>query len=106
MDPRHLTVPAVLLALLAVWNVVTWAVYRLDKRRARTGRGARRIPERVLLGLAAVGGSPGALIAVYAHRQRHKAQKLGFVLWLWGIVVVQIAAAGLVAYALRAGRSS
>ena len=93
---------AVVLALLAAWNLGVWAVYRLDKARARRGRGARRIPERVLLGLAAAGGSPGALVAVYAHRQRHKAQKWPFVGWLLAIVVVQLAAgAALAALVLR-----
>jgi uncharacterized membrane protein YsdA (DUF1294 family) len=96
-----MTALAVLLAILAAWNLATWATFRLDKARARAGRGGRRIPERVLLGLAAAGGSPGALVAVYAHRQRHKAKKLGFMLWLWGIVVAQVAGALLVAHALR-----
>jgi uncharacterized membrane protein YsdA (DUF1294 family) len=91
----------VALALFAVWNLVTWAVYRGDKARARAGRGARRTPERVLLGLAAAGGSLGALVAVYAHRQRHKAKKLGFVLWLWAIVAAQVVGALLLVRALR-----
>jgi uncharacterized membrane protein YsdA (DUF1294 family) len=73
---------------LAGWNLVVWAIYRLDKARAR--RADRRVPERTLLALALVGGSPGALLAVYAHRQRHKARKLAFVGWLWAIVVVQV----------------
>jgi uncharacterized membrane protein YsdA (DUF1294 family) len=81
---------AIAITLLAAWNLATWAVYRLDK--ARAGRGARRVSERALLALAAAGGSLGALVAVYAHRQRHKAKKLGFVLRLWAIVVVQAAA--------------
>jgi uncharacterized membrane protein YsdA (DUF1294 family) len=97
-----MTVVLVALALATAWNLVVWAVYRLDKARARRGRGARRVPERVLLGLAAAGGSVGALVAVYAHRQRHKAQKWPFVAWLWAIVVVQVAgAAALAVLALR-----
>jgi uncharacterized membrane protein YsdA (DUF1294 family) len=68
-------------ALLALWNVATWAVYRVDKARAR--RRARRVSERSLLAMAALGGSPGALVAVYAHRQRHKARKRRFVTPLW-----------------------
>jgi uncharacterized membrane protein YsdA (DUF1294 family) len=95
---------AVALVTLAVLNFAPWAVYRLDKARARAGRGARRIPERTLLGLAAVGGSAGALVAVYAHRQRHKAQKLGFMLWLWGIALVQLAALGLAAWSIGTSR--
>jgi uncharacterized membrane protein YsdA (DUF1294 family) len=95
--PR-MTAILVLLALAAAWNLVVWGVYRLDKARARRGRGARRIPERMLLGLAAAGGSPGALVAMYAHRQRHKAQKWPFVGWLWAIVVVQVAGGAALAW--------
>jgi uncharacterized membrane protein YsdA (DUF1294 family) len=87
-------------AVLAAWNVATWAVYRIDKARARAGRGDRRISERALLGMAAAGGSIGALIAVYAHRQRHKAKKLGFAVRLWAIVVVHIVAVALLAHEL------
>jgi uncharacterized membrane protein YsdA (DUF1294 family) len=85
------TLLLIVLALVAAWNFFTWAVYRLDKARARKGQ--RRIAERALLGMAATGGSVGALVAVYAHRQRHKASKLRFMAWLWAIVVAQIAAA-------------
>lgn len=76
---------------LALLNVVAWASYRVDK--ARAVRGARRIPERVLLGLALIGGSAGALIAVYAHRRRHKARKWRFVILLWAIAAVHVAIA-------------
>jgi uncharacterized membrane protein YsdA (DUF1294 family) len=96
----RMTAPLVALALLTAWNLFVWAIYRLDKARARDGRGARRIPERVLLGLAAAAGSPGALLAMYAHRQRHKARKWPFVAWLWMIVVVQIAGGVVLAQAL------
>jgi uncharacterized membrane protein YsdA (DUF1294 family) len=84
-------------ALLVLWNVATWAVYRVDKARAR--RRARRVSERALLTMAALGGSPGALVAVYAHRQRHKARKRGFVAPLW---LITAAHAALVAWALWA----
>jgi uncharacterized membrane protein YsdA (DUF1294 family) len=89
----------VAIALVAAWNLATWAMYRTDKARARSARG-RRLPERVLLGMAAAGGSIGALIAVYAHRQRHKAKKLGFVRWLWAILVLQIVAGIMMAHIL------
>jgi uncharacterized membrane protein YsdA (DUF1294 family) len=94
------TVVLVAVAVLAAWNLVTWAVYRLDKARARAARGARRIPERTLLVMAAAGGSIGALVAVYGHRQRHKARKLGFVLPLWAIAAAH---AVLIALAQHAG---
>ena len=89
---------SVVAALLIAWNLVTWATYRVDKARARAARGARRIPERSLLAMAAASGSIGALIAVYGHRQRHKAQKLAFVAPLWAIVAVHAALIGLAAH--------
>lgn len=87
-------------AALLAWNLITWAAYRVDKARARAARGARRIPERTLLTMAAIGGSIGALIAVYGHRQRHKAQKLAFVVPLWAIVAAHSALAALAAHTL------
>jgi uncharacterized membrane protein YsdA (DUF1294 family) len=95
---HHAAVPvlsrpwAIAVAVAIAWNLVTWAVYRLDKARAR--RQQWRFRERTLLGMAALGGSPGALLAVYVHRQRHKAQKLGFVVPLWAIAAIH---AGLLA---------
>ena len=74
----------------AALNAVAWACYRLDK--ARAGRRARRIPERTLLALALVGGSLGALAGMYGHRHRHKTSKPRFVVALWGIVALQVAA--------------
>ena len=56
------------------WSVVTLWFYWSDKRRAIAGR--ERIPERVLHGLALIGGFPGAWIGRYAFR--HKTRKLSF----------------------------
>lgn len=57
-------------------TLLTRAVFRWDKWCAR--RGARRVPERTLLRLAAAGGIIGAYLGMYAHRQRHKAGKESF----------------------------
>jgi uncharacterized membrane protein YsdA (DUF1294 family) len=86
----------VLIAALVGINALTWAVYRIDKRRAR--RTARRVPERTLLGLAAAGGSAGALLAVYAHRQRHKARKSRFMAALWSIALAHAVIASSIVY--------
>ena len=82
---------ALVIAYAAI-NVVTWACYRLDK--ARATRRARRFSERSLLLLAFIGGSLGALVAVYLHRHRHKASKWQFVAVLWTIVVLHAVALG------------
>ena len=67
-----LTTPA---GALAVWliaiNLVTFAVYGADKRRAR--RGAWRVPEKTLFLLPLLGGSVGALLGMrgFRHKTKH-----------------------------------
>lgn len=73
------------LALVLV-NARTVHLFWQDKRYAETGR--RRIPESSLLMMAALGGSPGALIA--RPWFRHKTRKQPFSTWLWLIVTVQV----------------
>ena len=62
-------------------NVATMLVYGYDK--AIAGGPRRRIPERTLLALALLGGSPGALLAMGLFR--HKTVKVPFrryaILW-------------------------
>jgi uncharacterized membrane protein YsdA (DUF1294 family) len=57
-----------------------------DKLKAK--RGAWRIPEATLMGIAAVGGSIGALIGMYCFR--HKTRHLKFALGLPLILVLQL----------------
>lgn len=78
---------AVLGGLLIIANIVAWAAFRLDKRRAR--RGLRRISERRLLQLAALGGL-GAIVAMYAHRERHKVDKRRFATIVWLLFIAQV----------------
>ena len=85
---------AYVLAWLTTINLMSFAAFAQDKRRARLG--LRRIPERTLLILAALGGSPGALAARQA--LRHKTRKQPFVTRLFLIVVAQ--ATGFAAWAL------
>ncbi|MFC3174870.1 DUF1294 domain-containing protein [Novosphingobium bradum] len=84
-DPASL----VALALLAL-NLITLALFGLDKALARASR--RRIPEARLLGLALLGGTPGA----YAGRAlfRHKTRKQPFSRQLGGIAAMQVLVAG------------
>ena len=67
--------PFVLLGLL-LFNLITWALFAIDKRRAQAFRSRERIAETTLLGWALVGGSPAAWLAM--NRLRHKSAKDSF----------------------------
>jgi uncharacterized membrane protein YsdA (DUF1294 family)/cold shock CspA family protein len=69
-------------------SVVTFMAYAFDK--AAAARGARRIPESTLHGLALAAGWPGALLA--QQFLRHKSAKAEFRSVFWGTVVVNAAA--------------
>ena len=83
---------SIVLAAAAAMNLLAWLAFRLDKHRA--ARGARRTRERTLLAIAIAGGALGALVAMYAHRRRHKTAKRGFAAIVWLAATVQLAAAG------------
>lgn len=80
--------PLAALFLAALNGLTIWRFWD-DKQRARAG--ARRIPEGDLLGLALLGGSPGALLA--RRLFRHKTRKQPFSTHLLLIVALQIGAA-------------
>ena len=75
------------LRLINITAVVTMAA---DKRKAVKGKW--RIPERVLFGLAILGGSIGAIAGMYTfhHKTRHRSFTIG----LPAILLVQLSAAG------------
>ena len=74
---------------LVTVNVVAIGYYAFDKARARAGHS--RVPEVVLHGLSALGGSPGAFLAMGVFR--HKTIKGSFRILFWCIVILQIAIA-------------
>ena len=94
--------------LLAIWllliNLVTFLVFGVDKwkaRRKEKNESVRRVPEKTLLLLSALGGSVGALLAMRAfhHKTLHRAFRVGvplilalqilipFGLWLYFSVI-------------------
>ena len=89
-----LTTPA---GALAVWliaiNLVTFAVYGADKRRAR--QGAWRVPEKTLFLLPLLGGSVGALLGMWVFH--HKTKHWYFV---WGVPAILLAQAALAVWLL------
>ena len=91
-------------AWLAVWlviiNVVTFLVFGLDKWKAKRKvkkETVRRVPEKTLFLLSAIGGSVGALLGmkVWHHKTLHKSFRFGIPailalqiliplgLWIW-----------------------
>jgi uncharacterized membrane protein YsdA (DUF1294 family) len=72
---------------LVAINVVTFGYYGYDKGRARSS--ASRVPEAVLHGLTASGGSIGAYAAMRLFH--HKTIKGKFQILFWCIVVLQAA---------------
>jgi len=70
-------------------NIVTWFVYGWDKRLA--GLNQRRVPEAALLGLALLGGSPGAAFGMWAFR--HKTRKKPFLVAFGAVLLCQATAA-------------
>ncbi len=75
-------------AALLVLNLWTMVRFWQDKQRARAGE--RRIAEADLLGLALIGGTPGAFLA--RHLFRHKTRKQPFSTHLWLIAAIQAGA--------------
>ena len=74
------------LSYLLIINLITFLLYAIDKRRSI--RKAWRIPESVLMGFAAVGGSVGALLAMLLFR--HKTKHAKFTVGVPLILVAQI----------------
>ena len=72
---------------LLVINILTFAVYGIDKRKAK--QGSWRISEATLLMLAVIGGTIGALLGMQVWR--HKTMHLKFKYGLPLILLAQIA---------------
>lgn len=73
---------------LAVINIITFAVFGIDKLKAIKNKW--RIPEKVLFLLSIIGGSVGAMLGMYTFR--HKTKKPLFKFGIPAILIVQIVA--------------
>ena len=76
----------VLLIFFLAINAITLVLYGVDKRRAK--RKERRIPERILLGLAILGGAAGAYLGMRLYR--HKIRKTKFRYGIPFVLIAQI----------------
>ncbi len=77
----------IIAAWCALLSAVGFAMCAVDKSCAKRGR--RRIRERTLFLTAALGGSPGVWVGMYAFR--HKTKHRSFVLGIPAIIVGQAA---------------
>jgi uncharacterized membrane protein YsdA (DUF1294 family) len=76
----------VLTAYLVLVNAAALVLMLVDKQKAQ--RGAWRIPEATLMGVALIGGSLGAIAGMYLFH--HKTRHLKFALGLPLILAVQV----------------
>ena len=76
------------LAVPALFLVNCWTILRFWQDKQRAVAGERRIPEGDLLGLALIGGSPGAFLA--RRLFKHKTRKEPFSTYLSVILMGQI----------------
>mgnify|MGYP001817435784 CR=1 FL=1 len=90
------------IVVLVIINLASFLVYKLDKVLS-TRQNAPRVPNLLLVLLAALGGSAGALLGIYAGREGHKTSPkyrwLRACVWLCFIVQVGL----LVWYLTRSG---
>ena len=74
---------------LVMINIAAFCMYGIDKSAAIKQK--QRIPNKVLLGMAVIGGSAGALAGMYMFR--HKTKKWYYTMTVPVILIIQIAAA-------------
>lgn len=77
------------LGITAAMSIATFIAYWWDKRMATSGAGGRRIPEKKLHWLAALGGWPGAFIG--SRLTHHKTRKVKFRVISATIILLHVA---------------
>ena len=83
-------IPVIIACYLLLVNLLAFALYGLDKRKAKKKK--FRIPERALLWMARIGGGVGSWIGImlFHHKTKHTKFKvlvpLWTVIWLVGII--------------------
>ena len=83
MDIRFYVVPLCVMSLLAL------VFFGMDKAGAADGR--KRIPELVLLSMAALGGSIGAVLgSILFHHKVNVGRKLHFFITLYGSLLLHV----------------
>ena len=81
-------------AVIVIWNIVTFSMYAIDKKRAASG--AWRIKEATLIGSAFLMGGLGALLGM--NILRHKTQHIQFKILIPLALVLKLAVIAAVVY--------
>lgn len=84
----------IIIIALVVINLIAFFMYGIDKAKAK--RGAWRIPEATLLGIAFFGGSVGAFLGMRVFR--HKTKHTRFVIGVPAMLILHILIAVFVVY--------
>ena len=83
-------IPVVIACYLLLVNLLAFALYGIDKRKAK--KKAFRIPERTLLWMARLGGGVGSWIGImlFHHKTKHTNFKVVVPLWtvIWLVVII------------------
>lgn len=79
-----------LMIYLATVNALGFLLMLIDKQKARKNRW--RIPEKTLLGVAAIGGSVGSLLGMYLfrHKTLHRRFSIGIPLMLIAQIAILV----------------
>lgn len=83
----NIPLKTIIIFYLVIINIITFFLYGVDKWKAQRSRW--RVPESVLLGMAAIGGSVGAWLGmrVWRHKTQHAKFRFGVPI----ILIVQVA---------------
>lgn len=83
--------PPIILLYILIINLLGLVLYALDKAKSKR-KGSRRIPERVLLWVARLGGGLGCWLGMmlFRHKTKHIHFKILVPLWtiLWVVALV------------------
>ena len=90
---QNISLVTIIVFYLVFINIITFFLYGVDKWKAQRVRW--RIPESVLLGMAAIGGSVGAWLGMQVWR--HKTQHAKF---RYGVPIILIAQVALLVWIL------
>ncbi len=94
MNTTTIIIYGIFAIYLLIINMVSFYMFGIDKRKAKAGRAPRtgrtvkkRIPEKVLLIVSAIGGAAGAFIGMRAYH--HKTTKKKFSLGIPAMLIMQ-----------------